>query len=574
MRIALVYPPPWKIPAPGQVPDPGGDGPPEGFRDGDIDADFLQTPYGLLSLAAQAIRWGHQVKVLNLSSFPWDEVERTIARLDADLFGMSSFTANRRGVGLVAKCIRAHHPSARIVVGGPHATALARETLSHHPEIDAVAIGEGEETLREVVERIGQGASLQGIAGLAWRSADQVEVGAPRARIAELDTLASPHGPFSPHLLMTSRGCPGSCSYCAKNAVWGKQWRAHSPAWVLSSLQHAAAHLPVKMLMIKDDTFTADRKRALEICRTMRERKLGLLWSCDTRADVLTEELVREMRLAGCQRISLGVESGSPSILKNIGKNITPDKVQAATKMARDVGLQVRWFMMLGNRGETAHTLRESLDFIRKGQPDQFIFACLSVYPGTRDFESLAKQGALDREVYFDGDFLELKMPFDASEQDTAVMSDWFERNKGLRELHRPGVEHYEAVLQRLGDFHAAHFDLASACYHDGQSERAEEHARRALDLGFPAPGLIWNLLGCIAASRSAWAEMRACFDQAHEQDPLHAVLARNRQAIKAWESSGGPLRLVASSEFQILERTQQPTLPGPLAADFDQWDS
>src|ERR1700704_3434972 len=150
MRIALLYPPPWKIPAPGQTPDFGGDGPPEEYREGDLDPDFYQTPYGLFSLGAQAIRAGHQVKILNLSSFTWSDVERVIANLDADLYGMSCWTANRRGVALVARSIRERHPNAHIVVGGPHATPLAAELLHHVEAIDTVALGESEPAFLEL----------------------------------------------------------------------------------------------------------------------------------------------------------------------------------------------------------------------------------------------------------------------------------------------------------------------------------------------------------------------------------------------------------------------------------------
>ena len=92
MRIALLYPPPWKIAAGGQAPDFGTDGPPDEYREGDLDPDFYQTPYGLFSLGAQAIRAGHQVKILNLSAFPWSEVETVVKSLDADIYGTVSYT--------------------------------------------------------------------------------------------------------------------------------------------------------------------------------------------------------------------------------------------------------------------------------------------------------------------------------------------------------------------------------------------------------------------------------------------------------------------------------------------------
>src|ERR1041384_4721943 len=121
MRVALLYPPPWKLAEPGQPDVSDGDGPPRDYRPGDLDPDFHQIPYGLLSLGAQAARAGHQVKVCNLSAFSWARVEEVVKALEADVYGMSCWTANRRGVDLVAREIRQHHRRAHIVVGGPHA---------------------------------------------------------------------------------------------------------------------------------------------------------------------------------------------------------------------------------------------------------------------------------------------------------------------------------------------------------------------------------------------------------------------------------------------------------------------
>src|SRR5580700_8002970 len=154
MRIALLYPPPWKIAAPGEGKGAGADGPPSDYREGDLDADFYQTPYGLFALGAQALRAGHSVKVMNLSAFAWSRVEEVLAALDADVYGMSCWTANRRGVALVAKKIRALRPAAPIVIGGPHATPLAREMLTHHPDIDLVTLGESDATFMEIVARV------------------------------------------------------------------------------------------------------------------------------------------------------------------------------------------------------------------------------------------------------------------------------------------------------------------------------------------------------------------------------------------------------------------------------------
>jgi anaerobic magnesium-protoporphyrin IX monomethyl ester cyclase len=576
MRIALLYPPPWKIPAKGESPAPS-DGPPADYREGDLDADFYQTPYGLFSLGAQALRAGHQVKVLNLSAFPWQRVEEILEKLDAGLYGMSCWTANRRGVALSAQALRRHHPGSHIVVGGPHATPLATEMLAHHPEIDTVARGESEPAFLELIERLAVGRSTKGIAGTVWRDGARTVIGPDRAAIADLDTLASPHDYFDTHIVMTSRGCPWACTFCGAETTWGRGFRGNSVPHVLDALERAVARLPVKMIQIKDDTFTTNRKRVLELCRGIRERKLQFFWSCDTRVDVLGDELLREMRLAGCQRLSLGVESGSPEIIKQIDKKITVKQIIQSTELAKKYGIKVRYFMMLGNRGETAATFRETLDFLKAAAPHEYIFSCLSIYPGTRDFDDAVAGGWLDPEVFFSSDFQELKTPFDATEADTALMNAWFSQNSGIRVGYREGAREYRAVLERLGDYHAAHMDVAGACYREGALDEAERHVRRALDLDYPLPGLAHNYLGCIAKARGDIVGMMDAFSLAAKVDPQHHVLIKNVQAARAWFAAGGPgkglpLDLVARHDFQLLERTVQPTLPGPLADDFAAW--
>jgi anaerobic magnesium-protoporphyrin IX monomethyl ester cyclase len=577
MRIALLYPPPWKIPMLGEPPDTSGAGPPTEYLEGDLDADFFQTPYGLFVLGAQALRAGHQVKVLNLSAFAWPRVEEVVRALDADLFGLSCWTANRRGVALVARAIKALHPRAHVVVGGPHATPLAREMLVHHPEIDTVAVGESEITFLDLIERLVSGKATQGIAGTAYRDGDRIEMAPARDAVEELDTIASPHDYFDTHIVMTSRGCPWRCTFCGAEASWGRGYRAQSVPYVLDALEKAVARAPVKMIQIKDDTFTTNRKRVVALCRDIRARKLQFLWSCDTRVDVLSDELLHEMRLAGCERLSLGVESGSQKILDAIDKKIKVDEIVASTELAKKWGIKVRYYMMIGNRGETAETFGETLAFLGRAKPHQYIFACLSVYPGTRDYDEAVKAGWLDANFYFERDFQELKTTFDASDEDTAFFRDWFQKNKGLKESFCEGVAEYQAIAERLGDHHAAQMDLGGAYYREGRLDEAAHHVRRALDLGYPLPGLALNYLACIAAQRGDIERMQGHLAEATRRDPQHWVLLRNAQAVRQWLARGGPekklpLDVVARHEFQLLERTAQPSLPGPLPDDFAAW--
>lgn len=576
MRVALVYPPPWKIPRPGEPPDPV-DGPPPGYRDGDLDPDFWQTPYGLYSLAAEVTRAGHPVKILNLSSYDWVSTEEALATLDADLYGLSCWTANRRGVALAADAIKRRVPRAHVVVGGPHATPLARELMAHHPAIDMVSIGESEEQLLELIARLARGAPTAGIAGTVARDGDRVVEGPRRAPIEPLDRLASPHDAFTTHIVMTSRGCPWRCTFCGAETSWGRGLRSFSEARVLDMLEAALRRVPVRMLQIKDDTFTAHRRRVLSLCRAIRARGLRFAWSCDTRADVLSEEVVRELRLAGCQRLSLGVESGSPRVLAAIDKGMTVEQIVTGTELARAVGLEVRYYLMLGNRGETAETFRETLAFLERARPHQYLFSCLSIYPGTRDFADAEAAGWLDREIFFRERFQELKVPFDAPAEDAALMNDWFHAHQGVRELYRPDVAECAAILARLGEHAPAHLDLANAAWAAGELDLAERHARRALELEHPLPGLVHNTLACIAWARGDVEGMQAALLTAARTDPQHPALIRNVQAARRWFAESGPARglpleLVAEQGFQLLERTLQPALPGPLPEDLAEW--
>jgi anaerobic magnesium-protoporphyrin IX monomethyl ester cyclase len=379
--------------------------------------------------------------------------------------------------------------------------------------------------------------------------------------------------------LMTSRGCPFSCTFCGAEASWGRGLRTLSTGRVLDAIEKVLPSLPVKLIQIKDDTFTADSKRTMDLCRGIRERRLGFLWSCDTRGDLLTEPLLLQMRLAGCQRVSIGVESGSQRILRNIKKKIDLGDVVRSTGLSKKYGMRVRYYLMLGNRGETAETFRETLEFLEAARPHEYIFACLSIYPGTRDFLDAEALGRLGREDFFAGRFQELKMAFDATAKDTATMDAFFRENRGLRQLHRDGSSEYEAILERLHDHHAAHMDLGAAYYHDGRLDDAERHVRRALDLRFPLPGLAHNHLACIAKARGDLEMMMSELTLAANCDPQHFVLIRNVNRARAWFKEGGPakhlpLDLTVNHDFQLLERTVQPMLPGPIPEGIAQWSA
>jgi anaerobic magnesium-protoporphyrin IX monomethyl ester cyclase len=233
--------------------------------------------------------------------------------------------------------------------------------------------------------------------------------------------------------------------------------------------------------------------------------------------------------------------------------------------------------MMLGTRGETEKTFHESLRFLEHAQPNSYIFSCLSIYPGTDDYATAVAEGRVDPEVYFTGTFQELKMPFDASAKDAALMNSWFTNNRGVRSLHQPDVAELQQVLQNLGEHHAAHLDLAEALVEADRLELAEQHLDRALKLGSPVPGLVLNVRACIAAKRRDYARVKELLVEAARIDPQHYLLLKNAATTKAWfqaldATRTSELELEPRHDFLLFERTEQPTLPGPLPINWADW--
>lgn len=534
LRIVLIYPPPWQIPSSSDSVPPGMPfGPPEDAEDRCWTDDAAQTTYGLLTLAAEARRAGHKVIVCNAFDQPWQTVTALVASEPADIYGISSFTANRRGLGAVAALVRKLHPQAHIVAGGPFVTALPMDTLRHFPEIDTAVIGEGEATFMELIDCLVSGRPAQGLAGTAWRAGDDIHLGPMRPRIMDLDTLASPFDYYAGYVVMTSRGCPSKCTFCGSFTTWGKKLRFHSAAACVDIFSKALARLPTPFLAIKDDTFTAHRRRAMAICDAIIERRMNFIWSCDSRVDSLDDELLRKMRHAGCQTISLGIESGSPQILASIQKKTTPEMILEATRAAQRYGMQVRYYLMIGNRGETAETVQQTIDLIKTARPSAWFICPLAFYPGTEEWDFLRAAQGYTPEIFFDRDFTELSVA-------THRKAAWHELLMQVRcavgaiSGFDYTLEERQATAERLPETAAVQLELANAYLRAGRSEDASAALDRAEALGFPIMGVVDNQRACVALLRDDADTALAFLAGAYGSCP-NKLISDNTNRLQRW---------------------------------------
>jgi len=570
LKIVLIYAPAWKFVRAGETPYTGAEGPPEGGPyEQCLRGDSEHIPLGLLSLAAQARAAGHDVSVLNLFAFVWKDIEQIIASMQADLFGLSCFTLNRRGTVMLADCIRRHHPDAQIIVGGPHASVLPREMLAHCSAIDTVVIGEGEHTFTELIDRIAAGAPVHGIAGTAWRAEDGPVLAEARTPINDLDRLVPPSRYFNDHIVLSSRGCPWDCSFCASRALWGRGVRAHSAGYVLDMLEELLHKHSLSAIAFKDETFTADRALVLALCSGMRERGLNIVWSCDTRADVLDAELVSAMRAAGCRRISLGVESANEGLLQRLNKKMSPATVREATRLARSMGLSVRYYMIAGSPGETMASLQRSLDFVRDAGPSEVIFNPFTLLPGTREWERAVHSGRCSAECFFTDTFFELQPVALNSAPAADAMRSWLHANSGRQQIRHFKAAECRAFVQMFPGLASAYLDLAGALLREGDIEQAAQAARQALDAGHPQPGLCRNLLACCALRHGRLQEALELLLAASECG-CHSVVERNIATAQRWAAAGGPksglvLDLACDTSFEISRPRRQPIGPGKL---------
>jgi len=556
LRIVLLYPPPWQIPSPDlDIPEGMPFGPPAGtFGHPDIIEERKTISQGLLSIAAQAQHGGHEVSVYNLFDAPWRDVISLIAATKADVYGISAYDSNRRGVGAVCAAIRQHHPEAHITVGGPFATILPLEILRYYRAIDTAVIGEGEETFMDLLEHLGSGRPAMGIPGTAWRDGEDVAIGPGRPFVNNLDTLVSSFDYYSSTFVMTSRGCPSKCTFCANPVLWRKRLRFYSPEYCLATIRKALVRLPVPYLMIMDDTFTAHKQRTVNICDAIIENKLNFLWDCQIRADSVNDELLRKMRLAGCQSIFIGVESGSQEVLNMMHKKTTPAMVLEVTRAARKYGMHIHYFMILINRGETPDSINQSINLIKVGRPNSYDLTPLQFLPGTENWEHLCKKQGVTADILFRNDFSELSV-VRGRNKDFQTVFHYVQCGIGALNGFEYTVEEREAVLDHLPGLPIVHVELANAYFRHGQLDKAEAALHRAEELGFPITNMLLNQHACICLARNQIDQALHYLEKACHAFP-DKIVRNNLDRLNSWianraQGQAGKCMLVDSVQVQ-----------------------
>ena len=193
------------------------------------------------------------------------------------------------------------------------------------------------------------------------------------------------------------RGCPHDCTWCNVKGLWGKKCRSFSPFRVVEEINHLVDNYGSKGIYFVGDNFTINKANTVKICKLMKENKLDIEWACETGVDLISRELLREMKAAGCRTIFFGVESGSAKILKKINRGITLQQVTAAFKLCKEEGIQTVGSFIIGIPGETIEDMEATYNFAKSLDPDWFLLNVFIAYPGCSLYEEILQKGLYDR---------------------------------------------------------------------------------------------------------------------------------------------------------------------------------
>jgi len=374
------------------------------------------VPLGLAYVAAALEKNGYPVEIYDnyLLGRPIEEVKAEISKRQPEIVGITCSSLTYSRCIEMAKAVKEVCPSCKVVVGGPHASYMP-ETLLEHDEVDYLVVGEGEAAIVKLATSIlkgePKGVSVV-IPGVACKIAGEV-VTTPQQFISDLDTVPFParhllpmkmYDRTLPYLnvkpvdtMSILRGCPYHCAYCETRELWGTSCRAFSPQRVIDEIKNMTQNYGTKGIYFVGDNFTINKNRTIQLCQKIKENKLNLKWTCETRTDLVSKELLSEMESAGCQTIFFGVESGSERIQQKLGKNIDLQEVKRTFELCKQVGIRTATSFMLGIPGETVEDMHSTFKYAKSLKADICMFNIYIACPGSKLYDEVISQHLYDQ---------------------------------------------------------------------------------------------------------------------------------------------------------------------------------
>lgn len=369
-----------------------------------------EPPLGLAYLESYLRQEGVAVGVIDCQAEELS-LEGTVRRIldaGASLVGLSAHTALVHAAAAVSEALKQANPAIRTILGGYHISCLPEESLQEFPTFDFGIYGEGEHSLLALLRALEDGGDLAAVEGLIYRDNGAVRVNPPRPYIRDLDALPPPDWDrfpldrYTPHYnagvrhreipLSTGRGCIGRCAMCAR--VTGERVRLRSLESIFAEIDRDLNDFQARSLVFMDETFTSDAARIEAVCDRLLEKGYAerVFWLCETRVNRVNRALLQKMARAGCRHISFGLESGNQEVLNRLNKGITLAQARDAVGWAREAGILVDDFFILGLPYDTDRTILDTIRFALSLPSHYANFFIMVPYPGTAVME-MAKRG-------------------------------------------------------------------------------------------------------------------------------------------------------------------------------------
>jgi len=378
-------------------------------------AGAYRPPLNLLNIAAVLLEKGYSVSVIDgvTKNKGPNEVVRSIIALKPRFIGFTSMTAHIYECGEMAGELHRNLPETPIIIGGIHISTLPIQTMQLFTSFDIGIVGEGENSVLELLEGIEKGGDISNIAGLVIRTKEGIKLTPPRALIDDLDTLPLPAWHLLPDYIqtyqptlsrksrlpsayiVTSRGCPCQCSFC-NNIVHGRTFRSYSVDYIMKMVAYMVGAYKVRDLTIYDENLALKKERIIDFCHRMISANYDLTWSCDARVDSIDEEIAGLMYKAGCRSIWFGMESGNAEILRRYNKRIKLEDSENAVNLTKRYKIRASGSFIIGGPGETRDTIKDTLHFAKRIGLDYFIPYYYTPIPGTADYNIITRYGNAD----------------------------------------------------------------------------------------------------------------------------------------------------------------------------------
>ncbi len=374
--------------------------------------DVVAMPLGLAQLAGCLEEAEIPVDILdaNASKIGWQKLEPAIAGTQPDLIGMTVYTPHVPEVARAVEVARQAAPEATIVLGGPHVTFTAEETLTTMPGADVVVRGEGDEILVELVRALEAGDGLEGVPGLTYRRNGQIvenpapppldasQLPMPAFHLLPMERyhFASLGGPFA--TVIASRGCPFRCTFCSEWPFWGGGWRPCDPELVVEQLDVLVNRYKRKNIWFGDDCFNVDGDHMAAICEGILQRGIDVNWYYQGRADLVVkhQQLLPLLRQAGNRMVQIGIEASNDEQREALNKQLSTKMVEEAVRLLRQNDIVCQGMQIVGLPTDTPQAFEQKVRLVNRLDVDFPVFLVYTLFPGAPDYDKAIKEGWIE----------------------------------------------------------------------------------------------------------------------------------------------------------------------------------